>query len=158
MLLVTAAWCQTCYWCDSETLWTRTLACTPQNNLVHHNLGMALADCGRLDEAMVHYRRALDIKPGFTEGHNNLGIVLAKRGQLDEAMEHFRRPWTSSPTISRPTTTSASPWRGADGSMRRWALEEALKCDPDAPSSHYNLGLLWRRGRIDEAMAHYRGP
>ena len=60
---------------------------------------------------MVHYQKALEIKPDYAEAHDNLGIALVERGRSDEAIAHFRRHWKSSPTTPRPTTTSASPWR-----------------------------------------------
>ncbi len=41
--LMGCAWQQTSYWRDSETLWTRTLACTSENYWVHNLLGNALA-------------------------------------------------------------------------------------------------------------------
>ena len=33
-------------------------------------------DLGKLDEAVASYRKALGIKPEYTEAHNNLGIAL----------------------------------------------------------------------------------
>ena len=91
MILAVAAWRQTSYWRDSETLWTRTLACTSRNAVAHNNLGIALADRGRIDEAIEQYRKALDINPDYVEAHNNLGIALASCGRIDEAIEHYRK-------------------------------------------------------------------
>ena len=50
---------------------------------------MALADQGKLDEAIVHYSEALRIKPDSAKAHNNLGVALADQGKLDEAIAHF---------------------------------------------------------------------
>ena len=36
--LMGCAWRQTLCWCDSEALWTQTLACTSRNSLAHYNL------------------------------------------------------------------------------------------------------------------------
>jgi protein O-GlcNAc transferase len=41
----------------------------------HNNLGNALNDQGKLDEAVACYRRALELKPDYAEAHNNLGNV-----------------------------------------------------------------------------------
>ena len=59
--------------------------------MAQNNLGLALAERGRIDEAIEHYRKALDIEPDYAEAHNNLGIALADRGRIDEAMEHYRK-------------------------------------------------------------------
>jgi Flp pilus assembly protein TadD len=45
----------------------------------------------RVDEAIAHYRKALEIKPDNAEAHKNLGVALAGRGQLDEAIAHFQK-------------------------------------------------------------------
>ena len=40
--LMVCAWQQTRYWIDTETLWTRAVACTAQNYFAHNSLGAAL--------------------------------------------------------------------------------------------------------------------
>jgi len=46
---------------------------------------------GQLDEALVEYRRALDLKPDFAEAHFHLGLALTDQGQIGEAIAAFRR-------------------------------------------------------------------
>ena len=46
--------------------------------------------CGQTDEAIAHYRKALEIKPDCVEAHNNLGLALVGRGQTDAAITQFR--------------------------------------------------------------------
>lgn len=57
----------------------------------HYNLGVLLAQLGRDDEAIRHYRAALAGAPNDPEIHNNLGFVLARRGETAEAAASFRR-------------------------------------------------------------------
>ena len=45
--------------------------------------------------------------PNCWVGYNNLGNVLLQKGQVDEAMASIKSPWKSTPTMPRPTTTSA---------------------------------------------------
>ena len=54
-------------------------------------LGLALANRGRLDEASIHYRRALEIQPRNAEAHYQLGMVLAGQGRLDEALANYQK-------------------------------------------------------------------
>lgn len=64
---------------------------------VHNNLAVALVNRGQFDEALAHFRKALEIEPNYPEAHNDLGIALARRGQRDEAALHFRRALESAP-------------------------------------------------------------
>ena len=43
------------------------------------------------DEAIAHYRRALEARPDFAEVHNNLGNALAGLKRRDEAIAQYRR-------------------------------------------------------------------
>src|SRR5262245_37279973 len=58
---------------------------------VHYNLGAALADKGRLDEAIACYRKAIEIAPKDARAHHNLAAALAGKGQLDEAIASYRK-------------------------------------------------------------------
>ena len=62
-----------------------------------------MAGRGQVDEAIAHYRTALEIKPDFAEAHYNLGNALAGApggapstlgpgcGHVSEALEHFQK-------------------------------------------------------------------
>ena len=89
--LLADAHVQTGYWKSEISLWTRALACTSGNSVAHNNLGIALANQGKLGEAIQQYEKALQIKPGYAEAHYNLGDALAARGELDEAVRHYER-------------------------------------------------------------------
>src|ERR1700690_1411849 len=49
------AFAQTSYWRDNESLWNHTLDCTTNNGLAHADLGLALLQKGRMDEAIIHF-------------------------------------------------------------------------------------------------------
>ena len=57
----------------------------------HNNLGNALRESGRLEEAATAFRRALARKPDYPDVLNNLGSVLIQQGKLDEALTQFQR-------------------------------------------------------------------
>lgn len=46
---------------------------------------------GKLEEAVVAYRRAIDQNPQFYGAYQNLGEALGKLGRLDEAVEMYRK-------------------------------------------------------------------
>ncbi len=55
----------------------------------HNDLGNALLQVGRIQEAIGHYEQALRISPDYPEAHNDLGIALAQAGRIPEAIEHW---------------------------------------------------------------------
>jgi tetratricopeptide (TPR) repeat protein len=55
------------------------------------NAGNALLKLGRLDDAIVQYRRAVEIDPGLALAHLNLGRALVEKGDVEGALECFQR-------------------------------------------------------------------
>ena len=156
--LTVSAWQQTSYWRNSERLWTHTLACTSRNDIAHNNLARDLSDRAMLDEAIDHYRKALEINPDYVHVNNNLGTVLARRGQIDEAIVHYRKALEVNPNYAY------AHYNLGLALARRGQVDEAiahfrraLEILPDDMDAHYHLGLtLARRGQVDEAIAHFR--
>ena len=54
-------------------IWEDTVAKAPGNYWAHFSLGNALVGRGRVEEAIAHYRKALEIKPDYAEDRGNLG-------------------------------------------------------------------------------------
>lgn len=54
-------------------------------------LALALDRSGRLAEAVVEYRRALERNPNHGDALNNLGVAFVRQGQLDLAARQFER-------------------------------------------------------------------
>ena len=63
----------------------------PGTDIYHNNLGRALQEQGRLEEAADCYRRTLEINPEHVLACNNLGKVHAQLGEWEEAISAFRR-------------------------------------------------------------------
>lgn len=64
---------------------------TSESPVMLYNLGVELANKGRLDEAIATYQKALRLRPDFPEALNNLGSALARNGQFDDAITNFRK-------------------------------------------------------------------
>jgi Flp pilus assembly protein TadD len=157
-VLIVGGWRQTCYWHDSETLWNRVLACHAQSTVAHNNLGVALRKGGRIDEAMWHYRRVLEIDPDDPDAHDSLGNALASRGQMAEAIRHYQAALDAKPNDARVhynLGTVLADCGRLDEALGH--LQKAVALRPDYSEAHNNLGTVLRDcGRIDEAVAQFR--
>ncbi len=78
------------YWRSSVDLHRYLVAFSPDAAKIHSNFGNVLQSEGRLDEAIRHYRRALEIEESF-KVHYNIGMALARGGQCAESLSHLRR-------------------------------------------------------------------
>lgn len=58
----------------------------PQNEVIQNNLGLAYFARERFDLAAEHIRKAVELKPEYTEARNNYGRTLIELGRYDEAI------------------------------------------------------------------------
>jgi Flp pilus assembly protein TadD len=154
--LMACSWIQVGHWRDGVTLFEHALAVTPENEVAHGNLGVALFEQGRIDDALSHYYAALRINPEDPDAHQNLAIALKGLGRIDEAIDHAREAVRLAPNAT--THTALGTVLMQKGSAEEAASEflEALRFDPFDSDARNNLGvLLARAGRFDEAISHF---
>ena len=62
---------------------------TPDDPLVHFNLGLAVEDDAGPAAALPHYQRALELAPDFADAHWNLGALCERLGRPQDALRHY---------------------------------------------------------------------
>jgi Flp pilus assembly protein TadD len=56
----------------------QALRINPDDAKAYYNLGVVLAQAGRISEAIAHYDQALRLKPDFAEARNALARLQAR--------------------------------------------------------------------------------
>lgn len=100
-----------------------------------HFLGLALYNQGRIDEAMVEYRGAIEQAEGdYAEAHYNLGIALLERAKPEMAEREFKlaleqekKPWPEAQYNFAKSLERQKRYAEAAN-----AYEEYLKLAPDS--------------------------
>jgi protein O-mannosyl-transferase len=142
--LMLSTWTQVKYWQNSITLFEHAIQVTDNNYLAHNNLGVALSDAGKKEEAMAHYREAIRIKPSYENAHFNLGNNLSAQGRIDEAVICYQEALRLRPNYAKAHNNLArllilkKMFKEAIGHY-----QEALKMEPTNSGMHYNLGIAW---------------
>ncbi len=145
-------------WTDPVALWKGCADKSVKKARPHNNLGAALAEQGRLDEAISHYSEALRREPDYETAHIGLGAALVKQGRLDEAVAHYIRALRIRPNceVTHYSLGIALTRQGkVDEAVVHYT--KALKLNPEYAEAHNGLGvLLARQGKFKEAISHYR--
>ncbi len=157
-ILGSIAWQQTSYWHDSEALWTHALTATTRNWLAEQGVGNALLDRGRVDEAVRHYRKALEIRPASPETLNDLGRLLARRGDVDGAIVCYRMALIYQPDHAQAhKNLGIALFRTGKAGEAIAHYRMALKTQPSDAQTHCNLGMaLLSVGKPDEALDQFQ--
>jgi tetratricopeptide (TPR) repeat protein len=146
------------YWHDSETLFAHALAVTKNNHVAHVNLGVALEQKGKLNEALAEYRAAEQLAPELYHIHNNLGNLLDNLGHPNKALTEYR--WAvllnpSLPSLHNGAGTVLAELGRFDEAMSQF--KEAARLDPTYPWAHLEIGKLrLKQGRDAEAIDAFR--
>jgi len=78
------------YWRDNVTLWAHTVQVTQGNWIAENNLGAALLDNGKMDDAIVHFRAAKAIYPYDPRTFLFIGFYEQQHGNLRAAIEDYQ--------------------------------------------------------------------
>lgn len=62
----------------------------PNDARILQNMAIAFTKTRRIDEAIRHYRRALELDAGLAGAHYGLAFLLLKRGDPDGAAQHLK--------------------------------------------------------------------
>jgi tetratricopeptide (TPR) repeat protein len=137
--------------------YTRLLREAPDDPLRHDAVAAIYLEARRLDEAIVHFARSLELNPASAPTQYNLGYALALRGQRDEAMKRFREALRLDPDYAQAHNNLAAMLQLSgrfDEALDHY--RHALTLRPDNVEARGNLAqLLSQRGRAAEAVAEF---
>lgn len=149
-------WFQVAYWHSNITLYEHALQVTKNNHLAHNNLGLELKQKGRVNEAMTHFRLALDIFPLYGDATANLASELIASGRPDEAIKHctrFLQDGRDHLQIRNNLGNAYEKIGEFDQAVKHY--QRALQMRPDAWQVRYNLALvLIQKQQLADAVKH----
>jgi tetratricopeptide (TPR) repeat protein len=140
---------------NPETLWTDTIAKTPNSWAARNNLGVWYAEHGRDAEAIDQFEAILAGEPDFLKTYQNLGNLYGRQRRFAEAERLFREALRRAPNdphlglILAKTIMNQGPERYEDADA---AFAEAAKVAPRSAQVFQSWAeLLERMGRSEEA-------
>ena len=145
------------YWRDSESLFSHAVAVTKDNALAHLNLGAALDEENRPEEALIEYQKALQIDPRRHELYNNIGRLLNDAGKPKAALDYCReavRLNPKSPLSHNGLGLVLMELGHFDEATSQFS--EAAQLDAGYAPPRFQMGkILLKQGRDAEAMPYF---
>jgi Flp pilus assembly protein TadD len=138
-------------------LWADTVARSPDDAGARNNLGNALVDDGRLDEAIEEFRAASRISPGYSDPHQNLGNVLTRMGRDADAVSEYRQALPGNPGNANVLLNLGRALRKTgDAAGATDAFDRALGGHSESSVVWYDLGSAFMdEGQSDKALAAF---
>ncbi|HSD61071.1 MAG TPA: tetratricopeptide repeat protein, partial [Burkholderiales bacterium] len=144
----------------AEKLILQAIKRNPAAALYHVNLGNALLEQGKIDQALDALRRALRLQPDSVEALNNLANALQKSGRPEEAVPLYLRAVELRPEHLPAYPNLAAAYRGLGQAGKAFDCYLAyLARNPDDAEILERLMDLALEGRGDAAAAlRFREP
>ncbi len=144
-------------WKDGFTLWSKTVAQTPDSGIAHGSLGRAYQEQGLLTEAVAEYKTAVKLMPQDYKAYYNLGTVYDQKGDFTKAEKYYQKSIAINPGFADAHYNLANLYhkRGlTDDAIRQYRKVIALT--PQDIEARNNLGVAFAmQGNLDQALAEW---
>ena len=140
---------------ESIACYQRAAAFDPQDLRWPYYLGTVQLELGNNDEAALHFRAALSLRPDFGAARIRLGESLLSEGQFEQGREAFEQAVELSPVSAVGYFGLGKALEASgDNEAAQRAYIRAAELAPGAGAVRYALALLYRNlGRDDEAAS-----
>ena len=139
-------------WSGDVTLYTKTLAQSPDSYHIHNNLGTILWRQGDVKGAEREWNTALALSPNNAIFLNNLGLVKSHQKSYEEAIEYFQRATRRKPNHADPHLNMGVAYYELGRPEAEVHLRAAVALAPLNFDARNKLGLLYLgSGRLAEA-------
>ena len=146
------------FWRDSETLFRRAVTVTQNNGFALVNLGVALEDQNRFEEALAAYLQAEKIDSGLYQIHYNLGNVLSQLGRHAESLAEYREAIQLRPDLAILHNAAGAVLTELgqfEAALKEFS--EAERLDPHFAAPHIGTAkVFFEQGRDTEAVDELR--
>jgi Tfp pilus assembly protein PilF len=127
------------------------------DHLLQYDMGLVYAYKKQYDTAIVHFKKALDLKPDYGEAINSLGNAYAGKGDWDQAIFYYKKVVTDilygTPHFGYSNLGNAYYYKKDLELSEKYYLE-ALNAKPGFTRALQGLARTYiAMGRIPEAVA-----
>ncbi len=108
-------------------------------------------------KAILHYTKALELKPDIPEGYNNRGNAYRDKGEIDKAIKDYNMAIESDSHDAVPYNNRGVVYLN-DGELDKAIRDfsKSIECDPEDANAYNNLGVAYfEKGDIDKAIKEY---
>lgn len=115
----------------------------PRDAVALNDLGFALRQNNKLDDAEKYLKQALEIRPDLAQAHTNLSVVYYDLKRYEDAVKEATaavRINANQPVFRVVLGNALSKTGDLKGAAQEYRI--AIKLKPDYQNAHYNLGRV----------------
>jgi predicted O-linked N-acetylglucosamine transferase (SPINDLY family) len=142
----------------AEAIATHLCKAYPKATLIWKVLGVAIAEQGRMTEAIAPMQKVVQLEPKDAEAHRNLATALKELGQIKSAETHFRKSLALNPQDSLTCMSLGKILNEQFNFIEAEKLcRKAIMLSYDFPEAHDQLGIaLLGQKKLTDAESSFR--
>ena len=129
-----------------------------QNPEYYHNWAVVLKALGKSDEALIAFRKAIDIEPKMFPSYLEIGDIFRSQKKLDEAISMYHKAIDAYPKYAHAYNNlglALQDQKKLDEAIE--AYRKAISFSPKYSTAYVNLGAaLYKQNKPDEAFLAYQ--
>ena len=135
-------------------------ACThttpPRSAEDHFLLGEALARKGRIDEAIIEFEKAIEMRPQYVAAYTSLGAAYGQKGTIDQSISASKKAIELAPRNATAYYNLGKAFGIEKNFDEAFAsFFKAIELDPGYPEPYYGLAVCYYfTGHYELAMEH----
>lgn len=139
-----------------EERYRQILLTNPADDRIHFKLARSLQAQGRLDEAIVSYRAAINLRDDVAPYHNDIASALAIQKKYEEAIKHFLMALELEPeNVKSLFNLGTALYSNGDLEEAMVQFRKVIALDPTHARAHNNLAVALKdSGQLQEAYKH----
>lgn len=145
-------------WSTPVEFWRDISIKAPTKARGHNNLGVALSEEGKFDEAIPCYLEAIKLDRHYSDPWSNLAVAYSVKGQTDKAIGALKqaiRIFPNYPEAYNNLGTLMIKKKNYEAAEK--ILRIAIKLRPYYGKAYYNLGRLYMdKNDVEQAWAHFK--
>ena len=130
----------------------------PKSFVLYNLFGTILVDKKNFNQALVNYKKSLEINPNYAEGHNNLGVAFYKLRKFNESIDSYQRAIKIKPNFSKAHNNLGLAYKELEKfteSINNY--QKAIKINPGYAEAYNNLGVTFKQlGELNESFNNYQ--
>lgn len=145
------------HWQTSLLFNNYAILMNPRSATAHINLGVALKEAGRIEEAMAAYQKAITLDPHNLQPYLNLGNRYKDAAMSKEAISYYKKAIEVDPADAEAYFRLGGVYRDQGETFAALSnYEMGLERRPDFAKGYADLGLLYKSiNRDEDAISAY---
>ncbi|MEX0940263.1 MAG: tetratricopeptide repeat protein [Candidatus Babeliales bacterium] len=145
-------------WRSAEEFWSNIIENAPGKARAYNNLGVALSEKGRMQEAIPLYKKAISMDKNYPDPCNNLAVAYSMTGKMNLAIDTLKKAIQMHPYYPEAYNNLASFYitqKDFDRAVK--ILDIAIQLRPHYGKAYYNLGKLYvEKGNYEKAFECFK--